>query len=217
MIRLLFSISILLVLFSLTGNTQVWDSNPKLGSEDQVDNRIDLDRYLTHPVFELTFLDQYFEFKDSLKAKTGFSFAIDYSSQAYWSNSNYGEANASSGIVRLYGSWELIGRNNKKGNTGAIVYKVEHRHKYGNIAPSDLGFSTGFVGMTSAPFNDSGYRTQNLYWRQRFAKGRISAVAGFLDVTDFFDVYALASPWLHFNNFSMSTGAAAVNVPNDGY
>ena len=216
----LFKIGILsgcLLFCTLASFSQESQETPKLGSADQVDNRIDLDRYLTHPVFELTFLDEYFEFKDSLKAKTGFSFAADYTSQAYWSNSKLGEANASSGIVRFYGSWELIGKKNKKGNTGAIVYKLEHRHKYGNIAPSDLGFSTGFVGMTSAPFNDSGYRTQNLYWRQRFAKGRISAVVGFLDVTDFFDVYGLASPWLHFNNFSMSTGAAAVNVPNDGY
>jgi porin len=38
-----------------------------------------------------------------------------------------------------------------------------------------------------------------------------------MDITDFFDVYALASPWMHFMNFSFSTGVAAVNVPNDGY
>ena len=54
----------------------------------------------------------------------------------------------------------------------------------------------GFVGMIGPPYNNSGYRTQNLYWRQRFAQGRATLVAGFLDVTDFFDVYALASPWM---------------------
>jgi porin len=209
-----------LVLFLFGWSLFSWgqsDSIPRLGSSDQVDNRIDLDGLITHPVFELPFLNGYFAFKDSVKAKTGFTFAIDYTSQAYWTNATQGEKNASSGIARFYGSWELTGRKSGKGNTGAIVYKVEHRHKYGTISPFELGFSTGFVGITSAPFNDSGYRTQNLYWRQRLAKGRISLVAGFLDVTDFFDVYALASPWMHFNNFSFSTGIAAVNVPNDGY
>ena len=191
------------------------DSIPKLGSSDQAENRIELDRYMTHPVFELSFLDKYFDFKDSLKARTGFSFAIDYTAQAYWTNAEMGEKNASSGIFRFYGSWELVGR--KSGNNGALVYKLEHRHKYGEIPPFQLGFEIGYVGITSAPYNDSKYRTQNLYWRQRFGKGRVSVVAGFLDVTDFFDVYGLASPWLHFNNFSFSTGAAAVNVPNDGY
>ena len=188
------------ILVSFFGWSQQNDSLPRLGSSDQVDNRIELDRYIKHPVFELSFLDKYFTFKDSLKVKTGFSFALDYSAQAYWTNSKMGEKNASSGIFRFYGSWELVGR--KSGNSGALVYKLEHRHKYGNIPPFQLGFSTGFVGITSAPFNDYGYRTQNLYWRQRLVKGRIAIVAGFLDVTDFFDVYALASPWMHFNNFS---------------
>ena len=208
-------IIIFLLVICQFGFAQENDSIPKLGSSDQVDNRMALDRIITHPVFELSFLDKYFAFKDSLESKTGFSFALDYTAQAYWTNAKMGEKNASSGIARLYGAWEIIGR--KSGNSGAIVYKIEHRHKYGNIPPFQLGFSTGFVGITSAPFNDSGYRTQNLYWRQRLGKGRLSIVAGFLDVTDFFDVYGLASPWMHFNNFSFSTGAAAVNVPNDGY
>ncbi len=45
----------------------------------------------------------------------------------------------------------------------------------------------------------------------------MALVAGFLDVTDFFEVYGLASPWLHFSNLAFSTGVAAVNLPNDGY
>lgn len=203
--------------FAVTTIAQEIDTIPRLGSADQVDNRIELDRFITHPVFELSFLQPYFDFKDSVAAKTGLTFGLDYTAQAYWNTSTQGETNASSGIFRFFGAWDLVGRKSGKGNTGAIVYKVEHRHKYSTIAPSSLGFSNGFVGMTSAPFNDSGYRTQNLYWRQRLGQGRLSIVAGFLDVTDFFDVYGLASPWMHFNNFSLSTGVAAVNVPNDGY
>ena len=190
-------------------------SPPRLGSADQVDNRLDLDKLIKQPVFELSFLGPYFDFKDKIKEKTGLNFALDYTSVYFGSNSKVGEGHAGSGIFRFYGSWDLVGK--KSGNTGALVYKLEHRHKYTTIPVSGLGLDMGFVGMIGPPYNDSRYRTQNLYWRQRFAKGRATFVAGFLDVTDFFDVYALASPWMHFTNFNFSTGIAAVNVPNDGY
>jgi porin len=191
------------------------ESTPRLGSADQVNNRLDLDKLIKQPVFELSFLDPYFDFKDKVNDKTGLSFALDYTSIYFGSNSQVGEGNAGGGIFRFYGSWDLVGK--KSGNTGALVYKLEHRHKYTTIPVSGLGLDMGFAGMIGPPYNDSGYRTQNLYWRQRFARGRATFVAGFLDVTDFFDVYALASPWMHFTNFNFSTGIAAVNVPNDGY
>ena len=204
-----------LFLSVLRVSAQEMDSIPALGSVDQVDNRLVFDDIVKHPVFELSFLDPYFEFKKSVKEKTGLSFALDYTTLYFGSNSKIGSGEAGSGIFRFYGSWELIGK--KSGNSGALIYKIEHRHKYGTIPVSGLGLDMGFVGMIGPPFNDSGYRTQNLYWRQRLFEGRLAIVAGFLDVTDFFDVYGLASPWMHFSNFNFSTGVAAVNVPNDGY
>lgn len=191
------------------------DSIPRLGGVDQVENRITFDDLVKQPVFELTFLDGYFNFKKNLKERTGFNFAVDYTSLYLGSNAKIGEGQAGSGIFRVYGSWEMGGKNT--GNSGSLIYKLEHRHKYGQIPVSELGLDMGFVGMIGPPFNNSGYRTQNLYWRQRLAEGRIAFMIGFLDVTDFFDVYALASPWMHFTNFNFSTGIAAVNVPNDGY
>lgn len=188
---------------------------PKLGSSDQVDNRLALDELVTHEIFELSFLDPYFDFKSKLSEDYGFTFGLDYSANYFGTNSKMGEKNAGSGMVRLFGSWELVGR--ESGNSGALVYKIEHRHRYGNISVSNLGFDAGYVGMFNPAFNDKGFRTTNLYWRQRLGNGRFSFVAGFLDVTDFFDVYGLASPWMHFNNFNFSTGLAAVGLPNDGY
>jgi porin len=38
---------------------------------------------------------------------------------------------------------------------------------------------------------------------------------GFLDVTDFVDVWPLASPWTGFSNLAFSTGAASMALPND--
>jgi porin len=70
--------------------------------------------------------------------------------------------------------------------------------------------------MFAAPFSDEEFRVTNLYWRQRLAKKRVVLLAGFLDATDFVDVYAMASPWLHFMNLAFSTGSAAIALPNDG-
>ena len=99
-------------------------------------------------------------------------------------------------MVRIFGSWELLGRGTD--TTGTLVYKVEHRHAYTDTAPN--GFSLGNLGNVGAiepPFSDQGIRLTNLYWRQSWNKDRVVAVGGFLDSTDFVDIFALGSPWLH--------------------
>lgn len=195
--------------------SQKTDTLPKLGSADQVDNRLELDQEVREPLLEFSYLSPYFDFKEGVKTNAGLSFATEYSSLFVGTNADAGTGKASSGIWKFYGSWDLIGR--ESGNSGALVFKVEHRHQYGSIPPKSLGLDMGYVGFISPPFSNDGWRWTNLYWRQRFMQGRIALVAGFLDVTDFFDVYAMASPWMHFSNFAFSTGNAAINVPNDAY
>ena len=60
---------------------------------------------------------------------------------------------------------------------GALIWKFEHRHDYTEAPPSALGFELGYAGLMAPPFSDQGWRTTNLYWRQRFAKGRFAVVA----------------------------------------
>ena len=210
---------LLIVSFSIIGILSVaQDStvvNPKLGSPDQVDNRSELDKLTLKTALDLGFADPVFQFRDTLHKKTGFNFNLDYASLYYGSTSKYGSNSAGSGLFRFYGAWELVGR--KSGNSGALIYKLEHRHSYGDLPVSSLGFDNGYAGLVGPPFNDSKFRVQNLYWRQRIAKGKFAFVSGFLDVTDFLDVYGLASPWMHFNNLVFSTGSAAIGLPNDGY
>ncbi len=55
---------------------------------------------------------------------------------------------ASGGMIRFFGSWELVGRGTK--NSGAL----------------------GYVGFIAPPWSDQGSRVSNLYWRQRFNEGR---------------------------------------------
>ena len=77
-----------------------------------------------------------------------------------------------------------------------------------------LGSNLGYVGLVAPPFSDQEFRVTNLYWRQRLG-GRFTFVTGFLDATDYLDVYALASPWTGFTNFAFSTGTQTIPIPND--
>jgi len=193
--------------------TQEEEKPPTLGSPNQVDNQLEKDAEPKEPLVKFTFLEPYFDFKTRLKESSGLGFGVDYSSLFMNASASLAEDNASSGMVRLYGSWALVGR--QSGNPGAFVFKIEHRHRYATIAPKQLSFNIGYAGIFAAPFSNDGLRVTNLYWRQGLAKGRLVFLAGFLDATDFVDIYGLASPWLHFTNLTFSTGSAAMALPND--
>ena len=187
---------------------------PRFGGPDQVENQLEEDAAPKEPLIQLDFLQPYLDFKAHLKESSGFSFGVDYSVVYLKATESVGEDEAASGMVRLFGAWEFVGRGSP--NTGALVYKVEHRHKYMSIAPGSLGFELGYVGLIEPPFSDAGFVLGNFYWRQKLAGGKVGFYAGWVDVTDYVDVYALASPWLHFMNFVFSTGSAAIPAPNQG-
>lgn len=184
-----------------------------LAGPGQVENQIVEDETPKQPFFELGFMQPYFGFKENLKNNNGFGFGLDYSSAYFSGKNSTGEDAAGSGMVRFYGSWDLVGRGTK--NTGALNFKVEHRHKYTTIPLSGYGFQAGYVGMVLPPFSDQGFRMTNFYWRQRLFEGKVSFMAGLLDATDYVDVYGLASPWMHFSNFAFSTGSQTIYIPND--
>ena len=54
---------------------------------------------------------------------------------------------------------------------------------------------------------------------QRLVRIRLTApleiIGGMLDVTDWTDIYALASPWTGFFNFAFGTGGATIALPDD--
>jgi porin len=184
---------------------------PRL-STDEVENQITLDRK-ANPFYESRLLAPVRVWRDGVAEKTGLNMSLDYSALYMSVNNSPGEDNAGSGMVRFYGYWDLVGRGGS--NKGSLNWKVENRHKYTDIAPSGLGFESGYVGIFEPPFSDQKSRLTNLYWKQYFAGDKATAVAGFLDVTDFVDVYLMASPWTGFNNFVFSTGSAAMDLPND--
>jgi len=214
-------------LIAVTSTAQAQDETPgfattaragggvvDFGSPNSVTNRIAEDAQAREALVEERALQPWFDWKDSLYERTGVSIGLDYSSIFLTSNNNAGEDDASSGIFRFYGSWEATGRGTK--NTGSLVWKVENRHRYGSVAPSGFGIGElGYVGLISPPWSNQGSRWTNLYWKQKFDDGRGTIMGGYLDATDYLDVWVGADPWTRFTNFAFSTGSSSMFLPND--
>ena len=187
---------------------------PGFGGPDAVENQIADD---AKPISALTkerVADPWFEWKNGLQEETGFSFGVDYSSLLLTADGSTGNDNASGGMARLFGAWDLVGRGTP--NTGALVWKVEHRHRYGSVAPGGFGLGQlGYVGVVGGPWSNQGLRLSNLYWRQRVNDGRATFVGGYLDVTDYVDTFVGGSPWTGFVNLAFSTGSASMFLPNE--
>ena len=176
-------------------------ATPRFGGPNTVENQIESD-----------FGDTWAAWKQNLADEWGLTVNVDYTAALLTANETFDDKSASGGIARLFGTYDLFNVEN-----GTLVWKFEHRHAYGSLSPFDFSLGQiGYVGLQLPPFNDTEFRTQNLYWRQRMNGGRSTLIAGVLDVTDYLDAFALASPWLHFLNFAFSTGSAAIGLPNDG-
>jgi porin len=185
------------------------DSGSTFGGPDAVKNQLRDDAAVDRP----TIFERWFEWKDGLSERRGFSFSVDYSAVGLGASESPGDENSAGGMIRFFGAWDLVGRGTN--NSGTFIWKLEHRHSYTDVSPNGFGFNLGYMGLIEPPFSDQGTRLTNLYWRQRLAGGKVTLLGGFLDATDYVDVYALASPWTGFLNFAFSTGTTTLAVPND--
>ncbi|WP_406610094.1 carbohydrate porin [Agarivorans sp. JK6] len=152
--------------------------------------------------------------KESL-AEKGVELGLDYSAIGLSADKAFpgSDDQAASGMARFYGSWAAL--NHNESNVGALVWKIEHRHSYTDTSVKNFEFGTGGLGLITPAFSDEKTRLTNLYWRQKMSDGKGTVIAGFMDVTDYVDVYAAASPWTGFMNFSFSTGTNTMALPSD--
>ena len=186
----------------------------QFGGPNSVPGQLADDARLTESLTGRTMLENYFDWKDELREKSGFNYSLDYTAAITNATNTIGtEDTFSGGAVRFYGTWDLVGRDT--GNTGSFVFKIEHRHKYSDIPPNGTASQIGYVGVMYPTFSDIGTRATNLYWKQNLNQGRMEIIAGMIDTTDWVDLYALASPWTGFSNFVFATGGASIPVPDD--
>ena len=88
---------------------------PRWGGPNAVENQLREDAQVDRP----TLFERWFEWKDGLTEKHGFSFGVDYSAVGLGSDSSPGDDRSAGGMIRFYGTWDLVGRGTK--NTGAFV------------------------------------------------------------------------------------------------
>lgn len=198
----LLSLSLLCVLAS----SSLWaKSTLSFGGPDTVGNTIkDNKKSIQKP------------WRESLAEKHRFTFGLDYNVLALEASDTIPgtDESAISAVARFYGAWKLIGL--ESGNTGELVWKIEHRHAYTDTDPKAFAIgNVGMAGMFAPSFSDQGSRLSNLYWKQNLNQGSTSLIVGFLDTTDYVDTYALASPWSGFINLVFSTGSAVIGLPDD--
>ena len=195
-----------------------YEDVPQFGGPSSTGAQLEEDNTVTVPLLRFPAADKalkpWFDWKGRLNKNYGFSFGLDYSALGQAVSDSPGEDNAAGGIFRFFGNWTVIGRDS--GNTGSVVYKIENRHTLGtDIPPQDLGFEAGYLGITGTAFSDYGWGLTNLYWKQRLNQGRISFIAGAVDVTDYVDVYGLTNPWTSFQNLVFLTDPT-IPAPNQG-
>ena len=155
-------------------------------------------------------LDSLDQIKNRFYEKTGFIVNLDYNIIGMTATEVISDNNsAASGVFRAYGKYNFVGRGT--GHEGGLIFKVEHRHKYTENPPREFSLlDVGYAGLVQSVFNDQKWRLTNLYWRQTFGSNRIVGYFGFVDMTDWTDVHAAASPWLSFNNPDFATGSLTI-------
>lgn len=162
----------------------------------------------------LSFRQSVEEWKKGLREGYGLDVSVDYNVLGFAATESLGEDTSAAGAFRVYGFWELLDRGTP--NKGGLVFKFENRHGFTDVPPTDFGSEIGYAGLVSSVFSDQGWRVTNLYWKQDFAGGRGVTYLGFMDVTDYVDVYALASPWTGFSNIAFQTGSGTIGGLPDG-
>jgi len=115
------------------------------GGPDAVEKQLDEDRLGGSPVIEGDPFEALDAGRARLKRQTGLDISADYTALSVYGDNSLGDSSAAGGMVRVFGSWELVGRGTA--NTGALVFKGEHRHAYGDLAPSGFGFNAGYAGL----------------------------------------------------------------------
>jgi len=152
--------------------------------------------------------------RDELYERTGLRVGADYNSLYLVPTSSLGEDDSGSGVFRMFLKWDLLGRGTK--NTGSLIAKGGNRHAYTDIAPLDYAPELGYAGALNLSHSDQGWRTTNLYWRQVLFDGRFISYIGFIDVTDYTDVYPITSYYTNFSNLAFGTGSGTMGGLPDG-
>jgi porin len=185
-------------------------NNAKIGGPASVGAQLEEDDEVKEPAFVFPAADEFFkpwfDWKKKLHTEQHFQLGTDYSLLFQDASASLpgGESTAASGVFRLFGKWDLVGRGTK--NKGSLFMRVEHRHKLGTeIPPSKLGGifdnpGIGYQGITGTLYTDVGAVLTDLNWQQALNDGSSGLVIGRFDPNDYMNIGGFANPWTTFSN-----------------
>lgn len=185
-----------------------------LGGSSSVSQQLVEDDKATRSVFPVSILhDNYYEFKQRLRARTGIELNIDYNFLNQTASfAENGDRRGASGALRFYGRWYPLLKHGDP--NGSLVFRFENRHQIADQTPKELGFETG-SSLSTAGFKEFGWGVTALYWAQQTTAGRLAFVAGQMDPGDFEDIHPLLNPWTAFTN-DASFNNPTTALPNQG-
>ncbi|GAA6159006.1 hypothetical protein NBRC116589_11800 [Ruegeria sp. HU-ET01832] len=185
-----------------------------LSGPDATDNVLARDAAPKDDLLDIDAQRPFDAWKTRLNQRTGLDFGLDYNALGFVASNSLGDDTSASGAFRVFGTWELVNRDET--DTGQLIFKFENRHSFTDVPPTGFGPEIGYAGLVSSVFSDDQWRLTHFYWQQDFAQDRGTVFAGWLDVTDYTDVYALASPWSGFSNLAFQTGSGTIGGLPDG-
>lgn len=176
------------------------------------------DPYYRMPV---KYTKPWYEWKKELNKNTGIELGLEYVALLLNSSNviedDVNDKLTSSGILNISFSWNFI--NQKKGkNEGTASVKFSDRHSYnGNSSPMFHGLDeSGYYGLSGTGYMDFTFRILELHYAQQFLNGRISAIIGKIDPSNYFNFHGLGIPTKAFINFG-SIASGTVNMHNPGF
>ena len=115
-------IACIVLVSDLSGSGMVLAAN--FGGPNAVGNIIEDDARPKAASISQRATQGWFDWKQKLQEDHGFSLGLDYTPVYLNSSENgaSGEDKASSGMLRVFGTWDLLGRVSK--NTGSLVYTI---------------------------------------------------------------------------------------------
>jgi len=187
------------------------------GGPASISVQIENDRTVAeHQSRGLGFFERYLPWKDQLAEDTGFAYGVDYSTVTLFSSSTLPgvDDSAAGGVLRFFGSWKLF---DGEGSQGELAWRLAHHHSYTDTAPLNFAIQNlGYAGLIDPLHDDQGFKVSNLYWKQSFANGRLLFLAGWHDVYDFAQTYAMTDPLKQFTNLAFLNGAGSIGAPPSG-
>jgi len=160
-------------------------------------------------------LKPWFQYKKNLAEDTGLQLGFAYTMlHQEIDESLTSEDSATSGIFRVSGKWELLNRGEK--NKGQLVFSIDNRERFTDVAPGGLGGEAGYIGQTGSLFSDFHTVLGDFYWSQYLNDGQTGVVAGRYDPNDFSDVLGYANPWSSFQNLSILFNTS-IALPDWGF